>query len=191
MHIPVPVNVTDVPRLAGAHEAHGHHRVPLPVVIHEPAILQGPAVHQPPRAHVRLVGPEAHIPGDAPFREVPGLDAGHGGGRILLVGGREAQVHGGEVEEPAQLRREAGLGNLLAQGEPGVEPAHEHRVIGEVHHGPGAEGGDHLALADLAWRASPAWTAHTSSSTSMPSSVCTQRLTLGSTSRIERFARNF
>ena len=78
---------------------------------------------------------------------------------------------------------------------PRIQPAYEDGVIGQVHHRAGAKRGNQLASTYLSvWSATGATThdsASSSASISTPSIVLSHRLTLGSTSRIERLARNF
>src|SRR5262249_4244642 len=76
--------------------------------------------------------------------------------------------------------------------QPVVEAADQHGMVRQVEHRAGAEGGQQLALADLAMRPSASACLHASSSSiAMSSRVRSQTLTLGSTSRMERFALNF
>ena len=64
-------------------------------------------------------------------------------------------------------------------------------MVRQVEERPRAERGDHLTLADLAMGFLEAGGHSSSSSTSMLSRVLIHRLTLGSTSRRDRLARNF
>ena len=130
---------------------------------------------------------------DEPFRKLPGSDPGLGRGRILLVGGRSVQLDGRNVEQHAELVGQARLDDLVADAGPVFEAGDEDGVVRQVQHGAGAEGGDDLALAKLAGRLF----ASLAGSLSRPPRfnldavhVFSQRLTLGSTSRSERFARN-
>lgn len=72
--------------------------------------------------------------------------------------------------------------NLLAEAGPVVQAADDDRLRRQVEQRAGAEGGDDLAVADLTVGAGVRPGHHSSSSTSMLSSVLTQRFTPGSTS---------
>ena len=115
-----------------------------------------------------------------------------GGGRVLLFGRGRKETERWHSKHLGQFVSEARLDNLLAALRPMIETGDEHGVIGQVQHGPGAKGHDDLALAHFAVWLGSRFAAHaSSSSTSVPSSVFIQRFTLGSTSRMERLARNF
>src|SRR5262249_25345148 len=94
-------------------------------------------------------------------------------------------------EERLELLDQAWLADFVRDAGPVLQPADDHGVVRQVHERAGAEGGHHLAVAHLAVRSGVGSLAHSSSSTSTLSSVRTQRFTDGSTSRIERLARNF
>ena len=68
---------------AGTYEAHGHHRAPFPVLIDEFTSGEGSAMHKQAGAHIGLGLTQVHVLSDEPFRELPGVDAGWRGGRIL------------------------------------------------------------------------------------------------------------
>ena len=76
-----------------------------------------------------------------------------GAGRVLVVGRRRVQLERRHLEQPLELRDQPRLGDLVAAAGPVVQAADDDRVVRQVEQRAGAEGGDDLALADLAVRA--------------------------------------
>src|SRR5207249_4519514 len=114
--------------------------------------------------------------------------------RDLDIGRWCAQLNRRNVEQYAQLFCQPWFVDILATRQPVVEARHQNRVVRKIQHGSWTKRSDQLALTNLAVRplssGSPAHSV-SSSSISTPSMVRSQRFTSGSTSRMERFARNF
>src|SRR5262249_35846818 len=158
------------------------------VVVDELPLAQRLAVDQEARAgHAAALAP-LDVLGDEPFRELPGGDAGPGRRRVLVVRWRREEFQCRQRQESLELLNQSRLVDLLTAPGPVVQAADNDGLRRQVQQRAGAEGRDDLAMADLTVGAGIRPGHQSSSSTSMLSSVLTQRLTLGSTSRIERFA---
>ena len=73
-------------------------------------------MHQHAGAHRGLGLAEVHALGDEPFRELPGVDAGWRGGRILWICRRQAQLEDWDAQQPAKLGGQPWLSNLVPSG---------------------------------------------------------------------------
>ena len=178
-----PVDVVHVPLWAGPDEARGHDLAAIEAAL----LVERLAVDQPAGAlAVLAAGGFLH---DEPLRKPPGAYAPRGLAGIVGVGGRREQTGRGDARHGLELARQPGLDDLLevARLRPGLEATDDRRVPGQVDQRPGPVGGDHLAAADLPVRLA----AHAPFSTWMPLRSFRNRFTSGSTSRSERFARNF
>ena len=192
VHEGVPVDVADVARAAGPDEADRHDRPPLLVPVDELAPRQRLPVDQQPRTRALRSDPVSsswvmnHSGNCQPVIPVVGaVGSSSAGGGVIRSHGRHAP------RTCASFSTSRGSEDLVSALRPVVQAADDDRVVRQVEHRARAERRHDLALPDLALGlASPALIP-SSSSISTLSIVLTQRLTLGSTSRIERFARNF
>ena len=134
-----------------------------------------------------------HILHDEPLGKLPHGQPGRRRPRVVRVRWRRLQPDGRHLQQRLKLLGEPWFDDFVAHAQPVLQPGHKYRMSRQVEHGPWPERRDDLALSDLAVRFDRAFALHASSSSciSMPSSVLTHRFTLGSTSRIERLARNF
>jgi hypothetical protein len=149
-----PVELLDVALAAGQDEPHGHALArPLalaPVQVPPAFLLQGVAPDQRPA--VRVLAHE-------PLRELQHLHAARARGLRVVAHRRFQEVLVRVQAEPAPDQRvaqprvqdhaRAAHGPAPVEA-PEVEPAHEHGVVDQVHHGSRPEGRDHLALPHLA-----------------------------------------
>jgi hypothetical protein len=159
-----PGKVAQVPAPAGGHEAHRRGAAPtsLITVAADAGVPVGLGlVVELILAHERVAA-LAH----EPARELERLDA-HRGGRVARVAGRgcperrvDRELHAIVVgplraERGGHASAQAWLGDPHAAPMPHgpeIEAADQHRIVDEVDHRPGPEGGDDLALSDLALR---------------------------------------
>ena len=181
---PIPVDVIDVASPAGADEPRCDHRLLLIAPIGE-----GGARNQPPRAHARP-GKGAGLLRHEPLRKAPRTDPPLPFLPSFRLGRWSVNSRVGNAGHGLKLGRKARLVDhfeirLIA---PGIEAAHDRGVVRQVDEGARAEGGDHLAAAQLSVR-SPVHLRPPSFSRLERSRR--NRFTCGSTSRSERLVRNF
>src|SRR5262249_53166380 len=123
-----------------------------------------------------------------PFGESPRADSSRRFAGIVGIRWRSKEPWHRDTSHRFELAREPGLEDLFQIGRlrPGVEPSNDRRVPRQVDQRPRAVGRDDLTTADLALRLR----LHPWSSTLTPLRSLRNRLTSGSTSRSERWARN-
>ena len=167
---------------AGAHEAGGHHGE----AVEASPLVQPLPVHETSRT----IGPvaTAGLLHDEPLREPPCPDAPRGRPRLVRFRRRRIEHRRRDTGHCPELACQPRLHDFVqaARVRPGVEPADDRRMSGQVDESARSVGGDHLALADL----SVALAAHAPSSTLDPRRSRRNRSTTGSTSRNDRLARN-
>ena len=183
MDEPCPVDVIHVPSRTGTHEADGHHGE----AVEAPSLIQSLAVHQAPPTLRPVVasGFLHHEPlGKSPCPNTPG-----GRPRLVRLRRRRIEPRRRHTGHRPELAGQPRLHDLVeaSRVRPGVEPADDRRVSGQVNEGARSVGRDHLALADL----TVTLAAHASPSTCRPVRSRRKRSTTGSTSRSDRLARNF
>ena len=177
MHEVRPRDVVHVSVGAGSHEARRDSRLPAVA----PPLVESVAVDE--RAGILI---DLH---DEPLREPPRGDARRRlPPELAFVASRRSVEprgrHAGHVAQPALEARLVQLVQL-ARPRPRLKPRDDRRIPRQIDQGTRAVGGDDLAAPNLA----PAADAHAGLPVS-PGSL-TYTCTSGSTSRRERFARNF